>query len=86
MAGGEHVGEGEQSVAAVEQELLAGEHAALELVALTEVLGVLERERVKPEEVAQRDDVVVAGGRDVQPEEVIALEVIANACFVDARE
>jgi hypothetical protein len=56
----------------------------VELRALTKVLGVFERERMKPEQFAQLREILMTRGREVQPEEVITLKVVADPRLVDA--
>ena len=58
----------------------------VELGALTEVLGVLERQRVKTEQLVQAIEVLATRGREVQPEEVVALRGDRGSRLVDARE
>jgi hypothetical protein len=64
------------------------EHVVAEVIqlgALAEMLGVFQRQRVKAEELLQLREVVVAWRREIQPEKVVTLEVIADPSFVDAR-
>ena len=58
----------------------------VELRALAEVLGVLQRERVKAEQLMELRELLVARSREIQPEEVITLHVVTDARFVDPRE
>ena len=58
----------------------------VELGALAEMLGVLERERVKAEDLPQLGELVGAGAVEVEPKELIAPRVIPDARLVDAGE
>ena len=55
----------------------------IELGALTEVQRVLQGHGVKAEELVQLLDVLLAGRGDVQPEEVVAREVVADLRLID---
>ena len=57
----------------------------VELGALAEVVGVLQRERVEAEDLAQLCQLIGVGVVEVQPEEVVAPHVVADARLVDAR-
>jgi hypothetical protein len=65
--------EGEQDVVAI----------VIDLGSLTEVLGVLQRERVKAEQLTELEQLIVPGVAEIQPEEVIVGEVPADAGLVD---
>ena len=58
----------------------------VELRALAEVLGVLERERVKAEQLLQLIELVAVGRGQVEPEEVVAVQVIADRRLIDLGE
>src|SRR5436190_22983445 len=58
----------------------------VELWSLAELLGVLERERVKAEDVAQAFELLGCRRGQVEPEEVVAVEVGTDPLLVDLRE
>ena len=58
----------------------------VELGALAEVLDVLERERMKSEDLAQLRKLFVPGRGEIEPEEMVAVEMVANVRFIDAVE
>src|SRR5690349_21239825 len=58
----------------------------VELRALAEVLGVLQRERMKPEDLAEPGQLIGTRIVEVEPEEVIALEMVTDARLVDTVE
>src|SRR5215210_1717352 len=58
----------------------------VELGPLAELARVLERDRVQPEEVAERGEVLVAGVGEVEPEELVALAQRGEAVGIDALE
>src|SRR5581483_6514544 len=56
---------------------------ALDLGALPEVLRVLHRERVEPEDLAEDDEVVLDGLLEVEPEELVAREQLLDGLTVE---
>jgi hypothetical protein len=55
----------------------------VELGPLVELLAVLDRQWVKPEQLLQLAQLLVAGRRQVQPEEVVAREVILDPSLIE---
>jgi hypothetical protein len=53
------------------------------LIALSEPLAVLQGERVKAEDLMQLGQLVLPGSGELEPEELVSLQVFADARFVD---
>jgi hypothetical protein len=66
-----------------EEDVLA---VIVKLGALPEALSVLECERMETEDLAQPGEILVARRRQVEPEEVVPLDVVPDMALVDARE
>src|SRR3954463_9032602 len=66
-----------------EQQVVA---VGVELRALVELDGVLQCHRVQAEDVAERQDLLRRGVREVQPEELVALPQLGEAGAVDGLE
>ena len=93
LAGDEHlhllqqllgVGRGEVVSAVEDKEDVVA--VLVELGSLSEVQSVLERERVKAEELVQLLDLLVAWRCEVEPEEMIASKVVLDGGLVDGVE
>ena len=92
LAGDEHLHLSQQLVGVVRRIARAVEHeehvalVVVELRALAEVQSVLERERVKAEQLVQPLEVLGGGRGQIEPEEVIAREVILDRRLIDRGE